>query len=756
MRKLAAAAIAFSAAVFLANYILPLEWLLVPAVLAAAGAAVLAALREKWLKPLVIMAAAFSLGLLNYYVQYRMTAGKAEALEGQTQELTLRLASYPVTYDDYCRAEAVLTDDNLPGLKAIIYDNNASIGEAIPGQTLRLTAKISAANQMFGERYDHYYAKDIYLKLSTKSDIGISGGFDARYIPQYINHALGKQIDGLFPEDTSGFMKSLLMGDKADFYENEEQSLSLNRAGLSHTIAVSGMHIAFLTALLRLLLGSSRRSSILCISLIWLFTLITGAGPSTVRAAVMQTMLLTAPIVYRENDTVTSLSAALALILAKNPLAAKSVSLQLSFAAMAGILCFAERIYEHIVAWLPEKRRRGAGTYILGTVSTSVAVSVFTVPLTALHFGYISILSMLSNLAALWAVSLCFCMGWICCVLSLMSAALAGAGAWLCAWLARYILFIARFIAKIPFAVLYTRTQGAWLWLAGAYAAFTLFLHFKLPGWLKALTPAAISAAALLLLLASARREYEGGMPTVSVIDVGQGQSIAAFCNDSTIVIDCGMSSGFDAGERTGEYLISCGREKIDLLFLTHLHRDHANGVPMLMEMLEVDTLILPENTEQEDELYEKILSSAKKHETEVIRIAKDAEICCGGIYMQVYALDETAEENQDGLMAKLSIGDFDTLITGDSSTETEQRLINSRDLSGIDLLVVGHHGSNYASGKYFLDKLGARDAVISVGYNIYGHPADKTLERLANSGYTIYRTDLDGTVEFRIAKSTG
>ena len=80
-----------------------------------------------------------------------------------------------------------------------------------------------------------------------------------------------------------------------------------------------------------------------------------------------------------------------------------------------------------------------------------------------------------------------------------------------------------------------------------------------------------------------------------------------------------------------------------------------------------------------------------------------------------------------------------------------ELRLTREQELAGTELLVVGHHGSAYASAPQLLAELGGDTAVISVGFNRYGHPAEETLERLALCGYNVYRTDRDGTVEIRI-----
>ena len=187
-----------------------------------------------------------------------------------------------------------------------------------------------------------------------------------------------------------------------------------------HVVAVSGMHIAFIIGLLQTVFGKTRFSSLLSIALVWLFVLVTGAGPSAVRAGLMQTLLLLAPLFGRENDVLTSLSFALGLLLLLNPFAAASVSLQLSFASLAGILCFAGRLSDKVYDSLPALRDGWLGRTMVGAVVNSLSVMPFTIPLMAVHFGYVSILSPLTNLLCLWAVSLCFSGAYFACAIGLV------------------------------------------------------------------------------------------------------------------------------------------------------------------------------------------------------------------------------------------------------------------------------------------------------------------------------------------------
>ncbi len=758
MRKLATAALSFAAAIFAANYILPVGWLIVPAVLTAVLGAALAASRRRWLRGAVIALLAFSLGLMNYYVQYWLTYGEAEKLAGQTRTVELRLLSYPTAYEDYCRAEALAVSPDMPRLKAIVYDSEAVIESLRPGAVVRAECTVRTADTLYGENYDNYNARDIYLRLSFQGEAEVlKSGFDIRSLPAYISRGLSERIERVFPDDTAAFMRSLMLGDKSELYGDEALICHMSAAGFMHIVAVSGMHVAFLVGFLRLLLGASRRSSIICIALVWCFALITGAGPSAVRAALMQSVLLLAPIVYRENDPLTSLSAALALILLKNPFAAASVSLQLSFGAMAGIILFAGRIYGFLKERVFGGRDSGAVRYILSSAASSLAVMVLTVPLTALHFGYVPLLSAITNLAALWSVSLCFCGGWLCCLLSLLPYVGVGA-AWLCSWLARYVFLVSGLVADIPFAVLYTQTPGAWLWIVLTYAAFAAAVYLKsLKPVLRCLLPALLSVSVLAGVFISAHYRYRRGEGCVSVIDVGQGQSVAAMLGDSTVLIDCGnIFSTDNAGKLAGAYLKSCGRDRLDLLVLSHLHSDHANGVTTLMELLSVETLLLPEDADDPEGLLEGILRTAQKQGTEIHYVNSDCNVSTGDIRLEVYVPDIDGDANESCMPVKLDLGELDALISSDSYARQERELICRTDPESIELLVVGHHGSKYSSDEDFLRALGARYAVISTGYNTYGHPTQEVLERLANCGYNIYRTDMDGTVEIRMGRDDG
>ena len=151
MRKLATAALAFSAAIFLANYILPESRLIVPAVLSAVLGAFLALTRRKWLRPAVIALLFFSLGLTEYAVYDRLTVRRAAEYAGETREIRGTVLDYPDLHGSYNRLYIRIGTGDLPRFKAIVYDNEKAFSTAEPGDRVSFTAKIRTADTLYGK-----------------------------------------------------------------------------------------------------------------------------------------------------------------------------------------------------------------------------------------------------------------------------------------------------------------------------------------------------------------------------------------------------------------------------------------------------------------------------------------------------------------------------------------------------------------------------------------------------------------------------
>ena len=183
MRKLATAATAFCAAIFAANYILPIGRLTTLAVIAAVLGAALAASRKMRLRQAALALVFLALGLFYYSAYNERTAAQAQLHSGETAVVGGHVLTYPINYGSYCRTEIKLDCEGLPKLKAIVYADE-ELMDAKPGDFIRFTGRLSAADTLFGESYDNYHAKGIFFKISAKSAVSIENAdFDLRSIP---------------------------------------------------------------------------------------------------------------------------------------------------------------------------------------------------------------------------------------------------------------------------------------------------------------------------------------------------------------------------------------------------------------------------------------------------------------------------------------------------------------------------------------------------------------------------------------------
>jgi competence protein ComEC len=232
---------------------------------------------------------------------------------------------------------------------------------------------------------------------------------------------------------------------------------------------------------------------------------------------------------------------------------------------------------------------------------------------------------------------------------------------------------------------------------------------------------------------------------TVTVLDVGQGQSILLNSKGTTALVDCGGTT--DPGDTAATHLQNMGKGSLDLLVLTHFHDDHAGGVPELLRRMEVKAMVLP-NVEEDSPLRQEIEELAEFLEIPVYYVNETSTARLGQADLTFHPpLPGSENANERCLSMVCSYGDWDALITGDMPEEEERRLAARGVLPDCELLVAGHHGSSSSTGQFLLDTITPEMAVISVGYNTYGHPAQETLDRLAASNIQVYRTDRQGTV---------
>ena len=744
MRKLATFSLAFSAGVCLAQYLLPHPWLLPCAAVCLLLGWTALLLPSSARKRLILIAAGLSLAFGWDWLYIRQVQKPMLALEGIDVPVRMEACSYaiPTSYG----AKVTVKLNSFTGGKAVYYGNKDLL-TIRPGQSIQDLVHFESALRIKDDDVTTFTSKGAFLLAYQRGipsyEEGSAGS--TRWWPLRLGHAMQAKIPELFDGDVAAFMTAILTGDK--HLLSEQASADLSEAGLYHILAVSGMHCGFLLTMVALLTGRHRRKLVafLAIPLLLFYAALAGGSPSVLRACMMLILLLLAPLFNRDSDGLTSLSFALLLILLQNPFSVASVSLQLSFGAMGGILLVTPRLF----SLLQNGKHHGkCYSFIAAGISSTAGALVFTAPLSALYFNSLVLISPLSNLLCLWAASLIFMLGLLAVLVSLFTSIFSGILGLLPMLLIRYILGTSHLLAAIPYHAVYFSNPYLFLWLIFLYVllAAAFLLHSSKPRR-TALLVSSISVTTLILSTLLGFWRYHSALDAF-VLDVGQGQSVLLASDGAFALLDCGSAShSIHAGEMASEQLQSMGCHRLDYLLLTHYDFDHISGVEGLLARLPVGTLLLPED-EDDAGLRNDILAAAATYGVPVREMTDSKQFPLGTATLQVYPPVGEDADNERGLACLASVGSYDLLITGDMSSQTERKLLETYTLPDIEAMVVGHHGSKFSTSEELLTALHPEIACISAGKNNrYGHPAVETLRRLAEHGCSIYRTDIQGTI---------
>ncbi len=747
LRPLVRFAVPYVAGVLVCQYFLPDEGQLFAAAVAALLGLILSCLWKKRRGEIILSCVGFCIGILWLSIYGAIYLAPNETLVGTEQTLTLELTAYPEKTVQGARCTA-----RAEGIRGrILYYGDDSLLELGPGDRLSGELKCYSAAEVGGKRSTAYTSKGIFLRLYPKGEMTTEegDGDSLRYFPQWLNHRVTLTVKTVFDEDTQGMILALLTGERESLGEQNESDLE--ESGLIHLAAVSGLHCGFLITLVSYLLGRNLRlTALVGYPILVICTISVGCTPSVVRACIMVGFTLAAPLCGRENDPPTALASAAMMILMCDPYAIGSVSFQLSFAAVIGLYCVTPRVFRalnRLVRW-KNRLMRSAWEFVAASVSCTLGALAFTVPISAYCFKTISLVAPLSNLMALFVVQALFACAVVVTLLCAVLPVLAPLAA-VPAFLAKYVLWVAGFTAKLPGHAVSFDGILSILWLVYVYVMLLVCAVSRDRGRKYAL--AAVLAALTLsaVRLIPIKTVEDDGMTMVAV-DVGQGAATLIHSGGETALVDCGSyysprGSGADVVDAMDTY----GWESLQYAILTHYHRDHAGGLSQLLARTRVETLLLPWETESE--LQNEVLTLAQRYGVAVRYIYMTNRVRLGDAILTIYPQLTRGEINEEGLTVVGSYGEFDALITGDMGMSTERMLIEKYDLCDVEVLFVAHHGSKYSTSEEFLKEVTPEIGIISVGENGYGHPSAEAMERMAFYGMELYRTDWQGNILIQI-----
>ena len=229
----------------------------------------------------------------------------------------------------------------------------------------------------------------------------------------------------------------------------------------------------------------------------------------------------------------------------------------------------------------------------------------------------------------------------------------------------------------------------------------------------------------------------------VDYIDVGQADSILLRTEDTAMLIDAGNNGD---GKDVVQYIKDKGINNLEYVVGTHPHEDHIGGIDNVINEFDIGTIYMP-NITTNTKTYEDVLTAIENKGLNIRAPKKGDKFNLGKAECEIMT-DSILDKNNLNLASiviKVTFGNNTFLFTGDAETQNEETI----NWPKVDVLKVGHHGSNTSSSEQFLNQIQPQISVISVGKdNDYGHPNSETIQKLEKIGSTIYRTDENGTIE--------
>ena len=746
MRKLMWFAVGFTTACALGVYLLFGAWFLLIGLFCLIGFAAMLFVRTKPAKISAAVLFGCLVGFLWLWGYDGFYLSTARNYNGETVPLTIAATDY-----SYNPSYGSAFDGKLE-LDGKTYSVRCYMDEDIPVEPgNRVQGDFRLRYMVDREKLTYHQGKGIFLLAYQESESVITEGEMRIWdYPALWRQRIMDTIQSAFPADTAGFAKALLIGDTTELTYQQDRSFQVS--GIRHIVAVSGLHVSILFALIYLLFGKQRvLNAVFGIPLLLVFAAIAGFSPSIIRACIMQILILLAMLANKEYDPPTALAFSVLVILGMNPRTITSISFQLSVGCMIGIFAFSEPLRQYFLSFgnLKEKSKGKSRSakmirWITGSVAVTLSAMVVTTPLCAVYFGMVSLVGILANLLILPVLSIIFYGIIIVCIAAL---AWLPMGIWMgsmVSLLMRYVLWIANLLAKFPLAAVYTDSVYIVCWLIFTYVLLTVFFLLKRKH--PALTTLCI-VCGLLICLGLSWLEPALYNTSICVIDVGQGQSVLVRQGKSSYLVDCGGEHAGITADTVANFLLSQGIFQLDGIILTHYDADHAGSVMNLMNSVPADNIYLPD-------LYDSngLREHLENTYPDQCRLIEDiTEVDADGGKFTLYPAETAANDNDSSVCVLFQTENCDILITGDRSKAGERRLLDQADLPMLELLVVGHHGSNESTSLELLHTTCPVVAVISVGEdNRYGHPRQEVLERLTQFDCEIYRTDIQGTITFR------
>ena len=514
------------------------------------------------------------------------------------------------------------------------------------------------------------------------------------------------------------YLNIFILSNKNDLDKEVLNSYQTN--GLSHLFSISGMHITLLLGTILKLLDKVSYNRyykyILLIIILIIYMYLTDFTPSILRSGIMFILLTLNKLFNFKIKTKNIIMLTFIIIVLINPYYIYNLGFQLSYLISFYLIIFAHIINKH-------------KNYFKKLFITSLISFLVSFPIIISNYYQVNLLSILINLLFVPIISyIVLPLAFITLILPTDSLLI----------LTMDILEgISLSLTNINYLLLELPKPSIYLIII-YYAIITLLLINK-KCFISLLTTIFIHKISI---------NFNPNME-ILFLDVSQGDSILLHYphNKYNILIDTGGNYNYEISKNIIiPYLKSKGINKIDYLILTHGDYDHMGESINLIENFKVEKVIF--NCGEFNDLEKELIKVLEKKKIKYYSCIKELNIDNSKLYF--LQTKEYDNENDNSNVIYIELDGYKFMLMGDSGIEKEKDILDKDNISDMDVLKVGHHGSKTSSDKKFIDEIKPKYSIISVGKNNrYGHPNKEVLNNLDNS--KIYRTDQDGSIMFKI-----
>lgn len=642
-------------------------------------------------------------------------------------------------------------------LRIVCYvDKDIHIGDYVTASGYLSKPKKPTNPGQFNE-YLYYKINLLEYKMYGSIESIDNNNVDYRTVLSNVRSQLSNIFDDILPDKQSGIVKTMILGDKTDLDKTVKETYQ--KAGIAHVLAISGLHITIIAGMLfglfKILRLSQRASSLLTITMVVSYCVMTGSSVSTVRATLMSCIVLFSFVVFRKPDIITSVALAAFLLLVRQPLYLWDVGFLLSFVAVLGLI-YITPLFDKIY-FINRKIRMVFGASFAATISI--------VPIVAYYFYSIPVYSVLINIVIVPLVSIVLIVGLGGAIVGLFSLALARFFIGIVYYILLFYEKVCNFSLWLPYSTLLVGRPSIVFIILYYISLIMAVLYFNMPKKKrKKFTDIMLGYViiAVLILLISKER----GMNVV-FLDVGQGDGMVVHTpNGKTLVIDGGGDPAkYPLRDNTGltvmlPYLQYKGIAKIDAMLLSHPHADHIIGLIELLDNVSIDEIYIADIEAQQCELLDTFLNKAKENNVKIIDTCDnqvdidnelDDKYGVDFTYLSPYDDIDYENVNESSMVVGIKYKDVNILFTGDIEKNTEKRLVKD-NLNVYNVLKVPHHGSKTSSTKEFINTVNPIIGIVSCGgqQSKYKHPHKEVIDRYDDKNIDIYNTSVDGAVTLK------